>query len=136
MQDELEEVAKEWTRVASEDAAVILVQYFERDLVSALANEFLKLDNGWVVTAFEACCAAGARTVVLQRGSASGSGGDTQCVVPSVTLKMRYESQATTGLNYRASKCLRQGRQSSSQMATEAGGTTAQASGAPGVVQL
>ena len=98
MQDELEEVAKEWTRVASEDAAVILVQYFERDLVSALANEFLKLDNGWVVTAFEACCAAGARTVVLRRGS--GSGGGTQCVVPPVTLKRRYESKATVGLNY------------------------------------
>ena len=38
MQDELEEVAKEWTRVASEDAAVILVQYFERNLVSALGT--------------------------------------------------------------------------------------------------
>ena len=55
MQDELEEVAKEWTRVASEDAAVILVQYFERDLVSALANEFLKLDKLRYLRGFYEC---------------------------------------------------------------------------------
>lgn len=95
-QSELPKVAAEWTRLASGTALLVLVQYFEPDLVNALAHELLKLKAGWAAVAYEHCGAAGARTVVLRRGGGVGA-----VVVPRVKLKRRYESTAQCGLVYR-----------------------------------
>ena len=72
-QDELLAVAAEWTRLASHDALLILVQSFEQDLVNALAHALLALPAGWETLAYENCGAAEARTVVLRRSGGVGA---------------------------------------------------------------
>ena len=94
-QDELLAVAAEWTRLASHDALLILVQSFEQDLVNALAHALLALPAGWETLAYENCGAAEARTVVLRR-----SGGVGAISVPPAVLKRRHVSTAKCGLVY------------------------------------
>ena len=58
-----------WSLVSiPEISQLVIIQTFERRLVNALAHEILALGEGWVAVAYEACGAAGARIVVLQRG--------------------------------------------------------------------
>ena len=67
-QEKLQVVATEWTRVASTSGHIVILQTFELPLANALAHEILALPGDWGVLAYEACNAAGARVIVLQRG--------------------------------------------------------------------